>query len=373
MRVMGRELLCGVLAILGGSTCGAREASEGSSGESAATETAATAGETAADTSIGGATSETGAATSENGSESTATTGGGSMEISLDDLQSWTRVDGPVLRDYEKQFNYEVASDIHVFRDEDGGLHAVYTGPNPAEDVSSIKLASTAEHTAWEPGQVVLSSAASPMPQLHKETAFYRRADAGQHQIFYIGYADQTVYQSQIFLAEADELVGPYTPIGAPVVAGGEQAGNDVFTITSPSIVEHLGVLYMVYCAWDAFTEVTIVWVHGATSEDDGKTWSIVGEVDVPVCMEGSFTRGPDGKFYAVATTEEGFTLGRSDEPFGPYTMLPEPALTPAGLPWEKEIVAPQILFEPGRAYLYYTGVDEAVGWWTMLAFTDLN
>lgn len=313
---------------------------------------------TDSDTSAGGETSETSA---------------GAVEIELDALQSWTRVEEPVLRDPESRLVYEVASDIHVFRDDDGDLRAVYTGPNPQVDVSSIKLASASDHTAWDPGEVVLDSAGSTMPQLNKETAIYRRAESGRHQIFYIGYADPGTYEAQIFLAESDEVVGPYTPFDEPVIARGAQAGHDVYLMTSPSIVAHAGALYMVYCAWDAFVDVTAVWVHGATSEDDGRTWTVVGEVDVPVCMEGSFVRGPDGKFYAVATAENGFTLGRADEPFGPYAMLPDPILTPAGLPWENEIIAPQLLFDSDRAYLYYTGVDEAAGWWTMLAFTDLD
>lgn len=148
----------------------------------------------------------------------TAPRGSAPGGIDLEDLQSWTRVDGPVLRDYELQTGYEVASDIHVFRDDEGVLRAVYTGPNPAEDISSIKLASAADHTSWAPGPVVLSSIASPMSQLHKETAIYRRSASGRHQIFYIGYADPEVYEAQIFLAEADEVSRRARELGAAAV-----------------------------------------------------------------------------------------------------------------------------------------------------------
>lgn len=97
----------------------------------------------------------------------------------------------------------------------------------------------------------------------------------------------------------------------------------------------------MVYCAWNAFREPTIVWVHGAISDDEGQG-------------------------------EGGFVIGRSETPFGPYEMLPEPVMTSAGAPWEvDEMNTPQLLFEVNTAYLYYSGADYAKGWWTMLATTD--
>ncbi len=77
--------------------------------------------------------------------------------------------------------------------------------------------------------------------------------------------------------------------------------------MTSPSIVEDEGTLYMMYCAWNDFPNL---WIYGAIS-DDGKTWELVGEVSVPSCMEGSLTKGPDGHFYTVAEFEgKRFTMG---------------------------------------------------------------
>ncbi|NBD16806.1 MAG: family 43 glycosylhydrolase [Cyanobacteria bacterium] len=291
-------------------------------------------------------------------------------DIHFEALQSWQRHPTPVLRD--PWLSYEVAADPHVFRDAEGMLRMVYTGPNPANDYATIKLATAKSYTEWTAGSVLLEGSNSEGLDLNKETSFYRLANSGKHQIYYIGYEDNEVYQSQIFLAEADTLTGPYRLPTAPIIATGMQGGHEVVTMTSPSIVEDEGRLYMVYCAWKAFPEPTIVWVHGAISDDEGQSWDVVGEVPVPSCMEGSLTAGPDGRFYAVAQGKGGFVIGRSETPFGPYEMLPEPVMTCAGAPWEvDEMNTPQLLFEVNTAYLYYTGADYAKGWWTMLATTD--
>ena len=299
---------------------------------------------------------------------------GGLVEIELEDLAVWTRVDAPVLRDASSPDGYEVAADIHVFVDDDAQLRAVYTGSSGEDDYPAIKLARGESHMDWEAGDVVLGAAGSEPSQLNKETSFYRRAASSRHQIYYIGYEDPDVYASQIFRADSDALEGPYTRAADPVVPNGMQAGHDVHLMTSPSIVEHDGAAYMFYCAWNGFPDPTAVWVHAATSDDDGQTWIVVGEVDVPVCMEGALTRGPDGKFYAVAQQDDGFSIGRADEPLGDYELLAAPVLTPAGAPWEvDEMNTPQLFFAPGRAYLYYSGADYATGWWTMLAYAELG
>ncbi|MGV6817093.1 MAG: hypothetical protein ACWA44_07450 [Thiotrichales bacterium] len=250
-----------------------------------------------------------------------------------------------------------------------------YTGPHTSNDYATIKLATANNHTEWTAGPVLLEGSNSGNLDLNKETSFHRLADSGKHQIYYIGYADGNIYNAQIFKAEADSLEGPYALPVTPIISTGTQSGNNVALMTSPSIVEHEGRLYMVYCAWDAYPVPTTVWVHGATSDDDGQSWNIQGEVQVPACMEGSFTKGPDGKFYAIAQAAgDTFTIGRSNTPFGPYDELPMPVMSAAGAPWEtEEMNTPQLLFEDDMAYIYYSGADYSKGWWIMLATTDLT
>lgn len=299
--------------------------------------------------------------------------------IDLDALQDWTRVEGRVLQDVVD--GYGAAADIHVFRDESGELAAVYSGTDPrAPEHAAIKLARATEHGSWDVETTVLSEIGAPVEQRNKETSFYRRTSDGTHQIFYIGYEDETTYASQIFRAESDALDGPYVMEEEPVIARGMQGGHDIQVMTSPSIVEHDGTLLMVYCAWDRFgeDEDLQVWVHGATSNDDGDTWTVLGEVDVPVCMEGALTKGPDGMFYAVSQQEEQFVLARAAEPLGTYQFLPQPILSPLGPPDEIEMNTPQIFFDDDLAFLYYSGANFSdenyeYGWWTLLAYTALE
>lgn len=226
----------------------------------------------------------------------------GGPAFALEALSGWQRHGRPILRDHDPSGVYEVAADPHVFRAEDGTLRMVYSGPQDGPDLATIKLATGRGPTDWTVTGVLLPGGESNAGGLdaNRETAFYRRARSGRHQIYYIGYADEEEYAAQIFVAEADAIEGPYVLPDAPVIAVGEQAGNSVALMTSPSVVEHEGRLFMVYCAWDAFPEPSAVWVHGAVSDDDGQTWTVVGEVDVPSCMEGALTVGPDGHFYGV-------------------------------------------------------------------------
>lgn len=296
--------------------------------------------------------------------------------IQLENLQTWQRHDEPVLRDPEPGGSFEVAADPHVFRSENGELAMVYSGSHPSNDYATIKLAVANTHTDWVVSDVLLTGSNSGNLDLNKETSFYRLSKSGKHQIFYIGYEDESIYNSQIFMAEADALEGPYELPTTPIIPTMVQDGLNVVTMTSPSVIEHEGRLYMVYCAWNGFPDPSIVRIHGAISDDDGVTWDIVGEVQVPSCMEGLLTKGPDGLFYAVGQADDGFVIGRSEEPFpeNGYEMLPQPIMTPLGEPWEvDEMNTPQIFFDGNEVYLYYSGADYSKGWWVMLATTSLT
>ena len=296
--------------------------------------------------------------------------------ISLESLACFTRFDGPVFRDHIPGENYQVASDAHVFVDEGGVLRMVYTGD--FEGRASIKLATGEDWDLWAATETLIAGT-EPAQALFKETAFYRLADSGSHQVFFIGYADEETYQSQIFMAEADSLLGPYEIRPDPIVTRGEQDGRDVYLMTSPTVNDHEGTLFMSYLAWnDAPSRVTEVWVMAVTSLDDGQTWSDPREVEVPIGMEGQVTQGPDGRYYAVSVQEvsrgrEGIFLGVAEHPLGPYVSLEEPVLVQAGRPYElHEANAPMVIFdEPNRmAYLYYVGANYWRGWWIMAAYT---
>ena len=210
----------------------------------------------------------------------------------------------------------------------------------------------------------------------HKETGFYRKASNGKHQIYYIGYDNESTYEAQIFLAEADSINGPYTQMNAPVISKGIIAGKDVYCMTSPSVVEHQGTLYMTFIGWDnSPNNVTEVWVMGATSNDEGHTWSDLQIVDTRIGMEGQVTKVNDNNFIAVSTGDfedaEAVFYSTASHPFGPWTEEESPILVQAGPPLEKdEIIAPSIFIDPqsGEEILYYTGADYSIGWWIMMA-----
>lgn len=294
----------------------------------------------------------------------------------------WVRhPQNPVFRDSIPFESYEAASDPHVFFDNQGQLWMIYSGDadeNPG--VISIKLAKGQDWDEWEEHASLLfetgPSGLGPSGlDISKETPFYRYSSDGKHQIYYIAYPDGETYASQIYLAESDNLVGPYVQYEAPVVPIGRIANREVEVITSPSVVEHEGVLYLLFLAWDSFANVSEVWVLGATSEDDGRTWSNFEEVNVPIGMEGQITKAPDGTFCSVRTGEfegvESIFYATADHPFGPWREDEDPLIIKQGAPWEiDEAIAPQITFDPasGRPVLYYTGADYQNGWWIMLA-----
>jgi len=287
----------------------------------------------------------------------------------------WVRnTQNPIFRDVYPDQSYQSASDGHIFYDDIGNLKMIYSGD--VNDNSSIKLANGTSTTNWEAETALLFEPNSENTDIEKETAFYRKANNGKHQIFYIGYEDNTTYQSQIFLAESDNLNGPYAQITEPVVARGNLAGKSVYCITSPSILEYDGLLYMMFIGWDASPEnVSEVWLLGSTSNDDGHTWSNFQIIDTPIGMEGQVTKTPNGNFVAVRTGEygenEALFYATSSHPFGPWVTSEIPILIKDGSNLEKdEIIAPQITFNPqnGEEYLFYTGSDHLTGWWMMLA-----
>ena len=296
-------------------------------------------------------------------------------DSSIHDKVEWERNSGnPILRDVIANINYEVASDPHVFRDESDNLKMIYTGDN--NDHPSIKMASGSSVNDWQIQTTLLNEVGPSGKDINKETAFYRRTPEGKHQIYYIGYEDEETYQSEIYLAEADQVEGPYTQFAEPVVPRGNIAGENVYLITSPSVVEHEGILYMTFIGWNASpNEVTEVWVIGTTSANQGHTWSGFQKVDARIGMEGQLTKIADGEFVAVRTGEykngEAIFYATANHPFGPWREQSEPVLVQADPSLEKdEIIAPQIFYDKSnnKQYLYYTGADHQKGWWIMLA-----
>ncbi len=290
-------------------------------------------------------------------------------------IEEWQRASqNPIYRDLIPSENYQTASDAHVFFDENSNLKMIYTGDENGKP--AIKLASGSSWYNWTKETSLIYLTGPSGLDSHKETGFYRKSSTGKHQIYYIGYDDENTYEAQIYLAEAATLTGQYTQMSQPVVAKGMITGKNVYAMTSPSIVEHQGLLYITFIGWDASPDnVTEVWIIGATSSDEGHTWSNYQIVDTRIGMEGQVTKISNNEFVSVRTSEyenkEAIFYSTSSSPFGPWTEQEKPILIQAGPSYEKdEIIAPQITIDPvtSKQYLYYTGADYQIGWWIMLA-----
>lgn len=286
----------------------------------------------------------------------------------------WQRnIHNPIFRDFIPSENYQTASDPHVFF-ENNKLKMIYTGD--VNGKPAIKLASGDSWNDWTKDRSLLFLTGPSGKDSHKETAFYRKSSKGKHQIYYIGYDDENTYEAQIFLAESDSLTGKYTQMSQPVISKGIIADKNVYCITSPSIMEHEGLLYITFIGWNASpNNVTKVWIIGAISSDEGHTWSKYQIVDTKIGMEGQVTKISDNNFVSVRTGEfedkEAVFYATAPAPFGPWKEQEKPIITQGGLPYEKdEIIAPQITIDPitRKQYLYYTGADYQMGWWIMLA-----
>ncbi len=313
---------------------------------------------------VGGTSGAAGSA----GSGGTSGVGGGGS-ISLDSLQNWVRhPKNPVFA------GNEIASDAHVWREAPGVYRMVYT--DGVGDHQAIGMATSSDLVNWKPiadsehpNGIVLQGAGPSGKDLHLETAFYRKANDGKHQIFYIGYPEESAYHTAIYKAEASKVQGPYVRESDPVISW-SAGGLDATAMTSPTIVEHAGKLYMSYIGWEAYPDGP-VHIVGMTSTSDGRAWGDKVDLgwDDNFGVEAHMEKGPDGRFYRVGTVGDAqgndvIALGQSDHPFGPFTQLPTPILTREGPGEDDSITAPNLLFQPetGTAYVHYTAVGTG-GW----------
>lgn len=306
---------------------------------------------------------------------------GADQELTLDDLANWTRdPNNPIF------LGNEFAGDPFVWAVAPGDYRMVYT--DSVDDRQAIAMAASTDLVHWTPipdahypNGVVLQGPGPGGHDPHLETAIYRETSTGTHQIYYIGYEAEETYHAAIYKAESDAIEGPYVRETDPVIAWSPE-GADAAAMTSPTIVEMDGTLYMTYIGWETFPDGPVS-IMGATSTDDGQTWDKTGPLSWEEIfgVEAETVQGPDGLYYRVGITSDDqggdvISLGRAEHPFGPYTELPQPILTPAGpdVGEGDTIMSPSLLFvaETGTAYLYYSAVDTG-GWpWVVsLATSD--
>lgn len=296
-------------------------------------------------------------------------------------LSTWTRASGnPIFGGTSGDF----AADPHVWEESPGVYYMVYT--TDFGGAQAIGMARSTNLLTWTPitspqygSQYVIRGNGPAAGQNNQETAVHLKTASGQHQIYYIGYDNELVYAAQIYRATASSVEGPYTRESAPVIPFGAPGSYDDGAMTSPTIVEHEGKLYMVYIAWDDIPSGAPNVINaGAISTDDGVTWAKSGKLDWSGIfgVEAHIEKGPDGKFYRVGTeTPAGsdvLSVGVASHPFGVYTKLASVlTLGGASVGEVDSITGGTLLFNTNtrRVYMYYSAV--AAGgfpWMTSLA-----
>ncbi|MDH5738725.1 MAG: family 43 glycosylhydrolase [Nitrospira sp.] len=282
------------------------------------------------------------------------------------------------------------AGDPHVVTEAEDAYRMVYT-TDSGSDSQAIGMAISTDLITWLPVESaqysdhrVLSGAGPAAGQLNQETAFYYKTPGGAHHIYYIGYdgTAEGAYVAQIYRAiSASNVLGPYTRETTPVVALGAGGSDDDSAMTSPSIVEYNGVLYMVYTGWgdSPNSPDPAVTTMYATSSNNGTTWVKQGSLswnDI-FGVEAHIEKGPDGFYYRAGVVVDGggndaVTIGRAFSPLGPYETYPDVlTLGGASVGEVASITSPSLLFHEDTAtlYMFYGAVDTGgFPWMTSLA-----
>lgn len=311
----------------------------------------------------------------------------GSSAIDFSSMQSWTRhPSSPIFGGTAGNF----AADPHVWEETPGTYYMVYT--TDYAGTQAIGMATSSDLVHWTPisspqysSEYVIRGNGPSAGQNNQETAIHYKTASGQHQLYYIGYDNEATYQSQIYRATASSVTGPYTRESSPVIPFGAPGSYDDAAMTSPTIVSFAGTLYMAYVAWaDSPTSPTPTVINaGATSSNDGTTWTKTGTIswsDV-FGVEAHVEKGPDGLFYRVGTEvpsgADVLSLGVANNPFGPYTVAHN--IYTMGGPSVGEVVSitGACLFfnrRERRLYIYYSAVDTGgFPWMTGLATTSYH
>jgi hypothetical protein len=119
------------------------------------------------------------------------------------------------------------------------------------------------------------------------------------------------------------------------------------------------------------------VYLLGATSTD-GRRWTkrpghLLEGAAMPAffkdhAAEPELVKGPDGAFYLFYTALQGerphmIGVARGDSPFGPWTFMPEPAVTTAGTGAnDAEVVAPSVVIDGDKVRMWFSGFRKAGG-----------
>ncbi len=142
---------------------------------------------------------------------------------------------------------------------------------------------------------------------------------------------------------------------------------NDRHAITSPGVVYHDDMFYMIYAGWNVTDDWTGanagIRIMGATSSD-GINWS---KLSTPIILPSEVTYSPDineasllissdGYWYILFSTGSSIGIARATNFSNTYDIYPEAIVTPE-FSWESEVTAPDGIIENGTMRIWYHGV----------------
>lgn len=210
-----------------------------------------------------------------------------------------------------------------------------------------------------------------------QEGVFAVKTPSG-YNLYFSGYEDKGglsgSYPIQLGMATSTNGV-TFSQNPVPILMN-TQGGYDSDGIASPTIIKDSGLYYMIYTAYcysNCDNAVGSV-LMGATSSD-GIDWQ---KTSTPVLTTSSGTswfsksladtelvKGPDGYFYLFVTgiaDDDTASIGvmRSDNPFGPWDINPNPILTNTSGGFDAQgTVAPSVIIEDGKVRVWFAGFDD--------------
>lgn len=257
---------------------------------------------------------------------------------------------------------------------------AVVLGDSTTDDRILIGSAKSTDGVNWEfakpvsqgnPESIALVNDTSGWDKI-LETAHVQKV-GNDYFMYYSGYS-QGIERTGSLVAAAEIGVTKSTDAitftrfrNTPVLK--RDTENDKDGLFSPTVIEYNNKYYMVYTGWcldSCMGEVQGFGLLGATSTD-GINWTkknetVIDNNDIKWginSMEAELVYGPDNLFYLfftsdISDTESAIGVARSQNPFGPWEVYPDPIITKTES-WEGTgPIAPAVLFENGKIRIWY-------------------
>ncbi len=319
-------------------------------------------------------------------------------------LSSWTKLPDPV---FSGQF---IASDPSLILDPAGtGYRMSYTcfdfDPtvpfDPATTHAAICQATSPDGVAWteiptsDPVDQIAGITLRPTPDTwaeNLEASFLLSLPDGDELLYFSGYRQEgdpaMGFPAALAVARSTDGGQTFARVGDDPIIAPTLGGPDNDAVYSPAIVPYEDGYAMVYAAHcytrcDAGSGGPGVRLLAAVSPD-GLTWTkrpapvLEALPELPWTRDGvaepALVLAPDGSYYlfftALRDADRVIGLARSNSPFGPWEVAPDPILTPSTSPDAFDaggVLAPDVRIEGDTARMWFLGTsreeDFAIGY----------